>query len=256
MHSIKVFVYSQNLLELACYEYGKRTMPDTMRRKVRDRAEAVELNLWIEELKRSQHSFPGSERVKPPFSELFVSIANIRPTAVHRLRVSAKGIEQSLLEAENFAVLLGDENCTDKVRKLRQHAVATIEELQQNQQFLRSKLSDTLRDIEAQRAELKRLETLALAEMEEQNAEYNMSASTSIGQAVACVGASFSTAPETGRASPASKVTLTTMATWRRSKTMTGRRRCRTWKNERNRKANTIAVIKSYLWRIRIFSSM
>lgn len=197
----RVLVHLQSLLELACYEYGKRTMPDTLRRRAWDCAEAVELNRWTEEFRRNRHGFPGIDIVKTPFDKLLRSIANIRHTAVHRISVSAKGVEQFLLDAETFAVLLGDTKCIDQIVLLRRQAVLTIEELQRNQQFLRSKLSDTLRGIEAQREELKRLEDLAITKMEAEDIEYKMLASESIAEAVASSETSFSTAPETSRAS-------------------------------------------------------
>ena len=171
-------------------------MPEALKRRVWDCAEAAELNLWAEEFRRSNHVFPGKSISKAPLNEFLISIANIRHTAVHRIRVSAKTIEQFLLDAEALAGLLRDPDCIEKVQHLRRHTVATIEELQRNQQFLRSKLGDTLRGIEAQREELKRLEEAAVTEMEEGDAEYKILASKSIDEALGSSEASFSTAPD------------------------------------------------------------
>lgn len=195
-----VLVRLQRVLELACYDYGKRALPELLHRRAWDCAEAVELNRWAQEFKKGQHKLPGRDQVQVPLTQLLMSIANIRHTAVHRIRVSAKSIEQFLLDAEALAVLLGDARLKDQIVELRRQTVATVEELQRNQQFLRSKLNDTLRSIEAQREELKRLEELAIAEMEEEDVEYKNLASKSISEAVATSEASFSTAPEANRA--------------------------------------------------------
>lgn len=171
-------------------------MTEALKRRVWDCAEAGELNLWAEEFRSSKHTFPGKPTFKTPLNEFLTSIANIRHTAVHRIRVSAKSIEQFLLDAEALAGLLRDSECIEKIQGLRRHTVSTIEELQRNQQFLRSKLGDTLRGIEAQREELKRLEEAAVNEMEEGDAEYKFLASKSIGEALGSSEASFSTAPD------------------------------------------------------------
>jgi flagellar motility protein MotE (MotC chaperone) len=157
----------------------------------------VKLNRWTEEFLKRQRKFPASEHVKKPLEQLFRSIANIRHAAVHRIRVSAKGLEQFLLDAEALAILLGDAEKTEKIAKLRRETQATMEELQRNKHFLRSRLEETLRGIAAQREELKHLEGIAIAEMEREDREYQILAGKSVDDAIAPSEASFSTAIDT-----------------------------------------------------------
>lgn len=193
-------VQLQSLMELACYNYGKRAMPQTLKHYGWDCPQAVELNRWTMEFTRNPHPFPGAEGLKEPGEEFFRSIANIRHTAVHRVRVTAKGIEQFLLDAETLAMLLMDTNSINKIKKLRHNTMTTAEELQWNQQFLRSKLDETLRGIKAQREELNRMQSAAIAKMEEEDTEYQTLAMRSIEEAMASSESSFSTAIETSTA--------------------------------------------------------
>lgn len=108
-------------------------MPDVLRYRAWDSAESVELNRLTEEFKKGQLDFPSSESGKNPTHELLRSIANVRHTAVHRICASARGLEQFLLDAEAFAVVLGDMKCVEKIGELRRYAVAIVEDLQRNQ---------------------------------------------------------------------------------------------------------------------------
>jgi len=192
-----LLVHLQQVLEAACYDFGRRTMPEILQRRGWDCAEAVELNRWTEEFGRMHAHFPANERIKKPLDQLFRSVANIRHTAVHRIRVSAKGTEQFLVDAEALAILLGDVKHVEKISKVRRATQAAMEELQRNKQFLRSRLEDMLKGLATQRAELKRLEDNAIAELEREDRAYEMFAGKSVDEVISPSEASFSTAMET-----------------------------------------------------------
>ncbi|KAI3317001.1 hypothetical protein HD806DRAFT_516348 [Xylariaceae sp. AK1471] len=197
----RLLVRLQDLLELTCYDFGKRTMPEILQQRGWDCAESVELNRWVDVLGKNQVVIPDTKSLKKPLDQLFKSIANIRHTAVHRIRVNVKGIEQFLLDAEALATLLGDTGYVGKIAKLRRETQATIEELQRNKHFLRSRLGDTLRGIMVQREELQRLEDEAIAEMKREDTEYQMLAGRSISETLTTSEASFSTAIDTRKES-------------------------------------------------------
>ncbi|KIM95471.1 hypothetical protein OIDMADRAFT_67125, partial [Oidiodendron maius Zn] len=164
-----LLVHLQKLLEGICYDFGKREIPDLLQHRGWDCVESVELNRWTDEFLKRQRKFPASKHDKKPLEQLFRSIANIRHAAVHRIPVSAKGIEKFLLDAEALATLLGDAKNTEKIAKLRRETQAT---------------------------ELKRLESIAIAEMEREDREYQILAGKSVDDAIAPSEASFSTAIE------------------------------------------------------------
>ncbi|KAJ6439200.1 protein kinase domain-containing protein [Purpureocillium lavendulum] len=192
-----LLVHLQQVLEAACYDFGRREMPEILQRRGWDCAEAVELNRWTEEFGKMHIHIPANERIKKPLDQLFRSVANIRHTAVHRIRVSAKGTEQFLVDAEALAILLGDVKHVEKMSKMRRETQAAMEELQRNKQFLRSRLEDMLKGLAAQRAELKRLEDNAIAELEREDKAYEILAGKSVDEVIAPSEASFSTAMET-----------------------------------------------------------
>ncbi|UNI16717.1 hypothetical protein JDV02_003130 [Purpureocillium takamizusanense] len=192
-----LLVHLQHLLEAICYDFGRRAVPELLQRRGWDCAEAVELNRWTEEFAKLHEPFPANERIKKPLGQLLRSVANIRHTAVHRIRVSAKGVEQFLLDAEALALLLGDIKQVDNISKMRRETQAATEELQRNKQFLRSRLEDTLKGLAAQREELKLLEDNAIAELEREDRDYEILAGKSVDEAIAPSEASFSTAVET-----------------------------------------------------------
>ncbi|KAH6874530.1 hypothetical protein B0T10DRAFT_204847 [Thelonectria olida] len=193
----KLLVHLQNVLEVACYNFGKRTIPDTLQRRGWDCAESVELNRWTEEFLSQQESFPDKEHISKPLDQFFRSIANIRHTAVHRHRICAKSIDQFLLDAEALAILLGDADCTRHIVELRREIQVAVEELERNKQFLRSTLGKNLEEIVVKRAELQRMEEMAIAEMKRKEEEYQILAGKRLEDAMASSVASSSTAIDT-----------------------------------------------------------
>lgn len=74
-------------------------LPDLMQSRI-SIAEAVELSLWARESSRRHSLFNKSPDGGAPLRELSQSIANLRNTAVHRVRVHAKELKRSLNDAE------------------------------------------------------------------------------------------------------------------------------------------------------------
>lgn len=193
----RILVHLQTLLELFCFKFGNQKMQQIMQQRGWDCAESVELSRWTEEFAKRQNLFPAAQPGQKPLDQLLRSIANIRHSAVHRTRVSAKSIEQFLLDAEAFAFLLVDTDDIEQIAKLRRKTQIIMEELERNKHFLRSRLDETLRGVAAKREELRDLEELAITEMEREDIEYQMLAGRSVDRIVAPSEASFSTAIDT-----------------------------------------------------------
>lgn len=160
-------------------------MPDVLQEKDWDCPEAAELNLWAAEFTKRQNEFADKEiDIGKPLETLFRSVADIRHTAVHRVRVSARGVEQFLLDGEAFAMILDEELCQQSLARLRRNTQLAIEELERNKHVLSSKLEETLKRIATQRAELDRQEKAAITEMVEEDGEYQLLAGTNLELAV------------------------------------------------------------------------
>ncbi|KAI1306596.1 hypothetical protein F5Y03DRAFT_353907 [Xylaria venustula] len=177
----RILTKVQSILEDACFDFGQRRIPDVLKRNQWDCSEAAELNLWSKELmKRQNELFHKAVDTGKPLDKLLSSIADLRHTAVHRICISARGLEQFLLNAESFVVILGDTTRLKLLTEIRRNIQQTIEELERNKHLLTSKLQETLKRIAAQRAELDRMEEIALADMMREDGEYQEFAGRSL----------------------------------------------------------------------------
>lgn len=91
---------------------------------------------------------------------------------MHRIRVSAKSVEQSSADAEQLAVLFDDNVCAQTVSRLRRETSSIVKKLGRNKDLLKSKLADQLKDIAYCRTELNRLEREAIEKMLKKNKDY------------------------------------------------------------------------------------
>ncbi|KAJ2977478.1 hypothetical protein NQ176_g4346 [Zarea fungicola] len=174
----RLFVRIQNMLEQVCYEYGSHKMPDVLQRHV-----------IVQQEPRRRRSL----------RELFASIANIRHTAVHRLRVHAKGVDKYLNDAERFTILLGNKEQLQAISKLRRDTRTALDELERNKHLLRAKLDDTRQKISEQRKMLDAAEKMAIAEMETEDEQYQLLAGKCVDAALTPSEDSFSTAIDEGK---------------------------------------------------------
>ncbi len=79
-----------------------------------------------------------------------------------------------MFDAESLATLLKHEENLELIKRIRRDTQSAIEELERNKHVLMSRLGDTLKRIAAQRAELDRLEELAVAGMVKEDGEYEV----------------------------------------------------------------------------------
>jgi len=100
-----------------------------------------------------------------PFPELLDLIAQLRHTAVHRVRVSANKVHQFIIEAESLANILHNNTCAQKLSRLGREAKHVIDERGRNKDLLESMLQEKLQEIDARRCELRALEDLVLVKL-------------------------------------------------------------------------------------------
>ncbi|KAF5580591.1 uncharacterized protein FSUBG_13351 [Fusarium subglutinans] len=187
----------QKTLELACYQYGMRELQSTMQKRDWDCPEAAELNQWTELL--GQKGNLKQEGFSKPLKELLQSIAQIRHTAVHRVRTDSSGLQRFLADAEELARALGDDICTETISKLRLDTQSTITELRENKQCLKMQLDEAQEEISKRRTELDQQEQENLRHMESEDKRYCALAGEMLQKALNLIG-SLAIAPETGHA--------------------------------------------------------
>ena len=187
----KLLIKVQDLLEKACYSFGQKTMRDVLEKEGWDCPECGELNRWATILLSNENKFSSEsiDELGKPFSQLLDTIAHVRHTAVHRLRVRVNRIEEFMVDSESLARLLQEDTCALALSRLRRETLLTIDELKRNKDLLESRLAETLKRTAAQKAELERIEHMAVEDMLREDREYQFLASINLEQAI--------TSPET-----------------------------------------------------------
>ncbi|KAF3047606.1 hypothetical protein E8E12_010787 [Didymella heteroderae] len=176
----------QDVLEHACFRFAEGVMPQQLQQQGWDSPDCVELNCWMG-MFRTRESVFDIERVttlNKPFGELLSSIAQIRHTAVHRLKVTAGRVEAFLTDAETLAALLGDETCARQLSRLRRETHSVVEEFGRNKDLLEARYVDKRKEIAARRAELDRIEIAAWEAMLEEDKQYQCFAGVSLEEMV------------------------------------------------------------------------
>ncbi|RKK87040.1 hypothetical protein BFJ63_vAg14726 [Fusarium oxysporum f. sp. narcissi] len=176
----------QKTLELACYQFGLRALPNVMQKQGWDCPESVELSKWAKLFGRKGNLvWEGSNK---PSKELLQSIAAIRHTAVHRLRTNSEGLERFLADAENLAGVLGDDTFTQAISQLRLDTQTTLIDLIRNKQFIQLQLEKAQEDIARQRAELNQKEQEILLRMASEDRKYRDQAGERLERALGRMG--------------------------------------------------------------------
>lgn len=173
----------QTILEQACFEFGQQSLPALLQKNRWDCPESAELNQWTTEFQKRKEMFHKKRAVEKPLETLFRSVSNIRHAAVHRVRVSAKGIEQFMFDAESLATLLEHSTSVTLLAELRRNTQVAIEELERNKYVLRTKLEETVKSIAIQRAQLDDLEKAAISNMLKEDSDYQQLAAANLLQA-------------------------------------------------------------------------
>ena len=80
----------QCVLEAICFDYGKTRLPHIVERKGWECAESVELNRWVYVFLSNQNLFSPTQvrSLGKTLADLLSTIAQLRHTAVHRLRIT------------------------------------------------------------------------------------------------------------------------------------------------------------------------
>ncbi|KAJ4005447.1 hypothetical protein NW752_002280 [Fusarium irregulare] len=161
----------QKILELACFQFGLRAVPNVMQEQGWDCPESAELTKWVELFGRNGN-IAVWQQLGMPSQRFLQSIAAIRHTAVHRVRTNSAGLEQFLTDAERLAELLGNDAFTQAISQLRLDFHATVTELIQNKQSTQQQLDKVREGIARQRAELDQKEQEILRDMASQNKKH------------------------------------------------------------------------------------
>ena len=182
---------TQCLLEACCYSFTAQWMPDLLDQWQWDCPQAIELNNWTFIVAKQMHKLPSHcfgdlDTDKNPMSlaSVLTSVNELRHTAVHRLRTTAKGILEMIRSATRFAGALGDLSCQQQLDELHGRLDGKIRALELNKNFLESRLEKEMHDLARQREELDKKERNAVSTMRKEDKDYGWLIGTLLSQDV------------------------------------------------------------------------
>ncbi|KAL9002129.1 MAG: hypothetical protein Q9188_004921 [Gyalolechia gomerana] len=160
-----ILARSQKLLEECCYDFTEKNAANLLVEKRWDCAEAIELNKWtFTMMKRKGKLFAGAFKDSDShINTTLLAVNRLRHSAVHRLRISAKGILQMIEAAVKFAETLSDVARASQLEELYKELQSMIKSQELNKNYLETKLKDELDEIKRQREELVKREQEAIS---------------------------------------------------------------------------------------------
>lgn len=167
-------------------------MPEVLKARRWDCAEAGELNLWVDEIDKFFMA-----RGRCALEGRLHCISRIRHEAVHRSRVSTDSIKWSFMDVKSFVKLLKDTENTERISRLYEKVHGTMGELARKRWLAVRKLEETLRAISARGEEGVRLRQLARTEMEQEYTEYQALAGREVEEAITLANEPISTTADT-----------------------------------------------------------
>ena len=162
-----VLARAQKLLEESCYDFTQKHAPHLFVDKRWDCPEAIELNKWTFMMIKRHGKLPSGvfNKSTSEIEAILLAVNKLRHSAVHRLRISAKGILQMVDEAVKFTETLSDLPRASQLEELYQELKHKIKSQEMNKNFLETRLKDELDDIKRQREELAKREEKVIASM-------------------------------------------------------------------------------------------
>lgn len=184
----KILVKTQQILELACFRFAKKALPEILEKRKWHCPESAELNLWATEflkrmgkLGKKASGLPSPSR---PLRELLPSIAQVRHHAVHRIPVTARELEQFMADGEALVQLFGDDAAIRVMSRAKDEVHKAAAEMENRKNMLEARLAKVLQDVADKRAELDRMEAEAIADMQRKDKEYQLFAGANLQESI------------------------------------------------------------------------
>ncbi|WEW61660.1 hypothetical protein PRK78_007152 [Emydomyces testavorans] len=164
----------QCMLENSCFEFTLKWAPELIAQKGWDCPEAIELNKWTSTMYQQFDKLPDGaldNRYKSDITSVFASLCGLRHSAVHRLHVSVRGIDDMVHNAIIFTGMLRDtvRECQLNELHLELKRIARSQELHMN--FLENRLKEEFDELRELREQLDKREQTALETMRRENSE-------------------------------------------------------------------------------------
>lgn len=150
---------AQRVLEECCFEFAQAALPSVLQQKKWDCHAAVELTQWVKVFRAEKGLLSrDSDLSTQKTSELLTAISNLRHTAVHRVRTTAKGITMLLGSAVRLAQILQDSLRSSQLEELRIEVDHQIKAMELNKNLLEDMALQDIQKIQRERERLDRVE--------------------------------------------------------------------------------------------------
>ncbi|KAI3571042.1 hypothetical protein IWW34DRAFT_772650 [Fusarium oxysporum f. sp. albedinis] len=149
----KSMILLQEVLEGACFAYGKKRLAILLREREWDCVEAVALRTWMDQLASIQHIFGAV-----PGKDLFESVASIQDVATSRTPINSSRMKKLLNDAVRLTEILEVKDYSDIVKRVRLGIEMAIEGLSREEHEAEEQQSKKLKRIAEERLELDRRE--------------------------------------------------------------------------------------------------
>lgn len=181
-----LLVYTQGLLENACFDFARASFPDILHKNAWDCPAAIELNLFIKELgERKALGLHNPKTITQLLKGSFLSsICDIRHDAVHRHRLSSNDIDGMLEKAVQFLNGIRDNQRAEWLERLWRDVQKTLLQLDTDEKDVDAALEKKRKKIESRKLELNRLEEAALRDAELSRKSFRGSAAFRIDHAI------------------------------------------------------------------------
>lgn len=155
----------QFIVEECCFIFATTSLPEAISARGWECPEAAELTQWIKLLLPREEEISASAVSKisgRSWQDVLIATSKIRHSAVHRLRTSAKGIQNMLGDAIMLTIMLRDTVRTSLLEHISRELASSIEEVEGRLVILENSLLEELDILAKRRAELTRLQDAAI----------------------------------------------------------------------------------------------
>ncbi|PVH90454.1 hypothetical protein DM02DRAFT_712176 [Periconia macrospinosa] len=169
-----ILTTTQHILEECCFDFVKRWQPSIVLNKGWDCAEAGELTKWTRIISKHSgklpaHAFTLSEGSSLDF--VLVSTNKLRHSAVHRLRLTARGVSQLVEAARNLAEALQDSLRTSQLKELQLDIDSKVKAMELYKNVLEDEFARQLEELSQQRKDLDEKEERLRADLRAKDLE-------------------------------------------------------------------------------------
>ena len=153
-------------------------MPELLNERQWDCSEAIELNKWTFIVEKRLGKLPShcfgnlASESEMSLADVFISINELRHSAVHRLPTTVKGISEMVRSATSFAGALRDSGCQQQLEELHHELEGKICALELNKNFLETRVEHEIQEIARQRKKLDDQEREVVATMLREDKDY------------------------------------------------------------------------------------